>query len=201
MKLLSAGKLSQRIVTKKNLFLFVIIVLFTIVSFYNNQKLATASKRLLDSKTNNNIIVNNNKQNDANRVQQRRILIDVGANCGNSYYRIKQGMGAGTNETLKFPSPDVWETYLWECNPQLIKWFLNDLIAKENNVTLIPKAATTFDGNITFYLTAGQEHLSKDQIPNSICDPSSPYQPGGASSIYGNALRAGESIKVDSVHF
>lgn len=131
----------------------------------------------------------------------RKLYIDLGANCGNSYWRAKLGKSEGTAETLKLPSPDVWETYLWECNPKLIEWFLNDLVKTEPNVVLIPKAATTSNGSITFHLTAGQEGLTKEQSPNPTCDPDSPYQPGGASSIYGNADRAGQAITVEAVDF
>jgi FkbM family methyltransferase len=131
----------------------------------------------------------------------RKLYIDLGANCGNSYWRAKQGNVVGTKDTLKKPSPAVWESYLWECNPQLIEWFLKDLVVKEPNVTLIPKAATTYDGEIEFHLTAGQEKMTKEQMPNPTCDPKSPYQPGGASTIYGNAKRAGQAITVPTVNF
>lgn len=137
------------------------------------------------------------KKNSASR----RIYVDLGANCGNSYWRAKLGKSRGTEETLKKPSPEVWETYLWECNPQLIDWFLNDLVKSEPNVVLIPKAASTFNGNITFHLTAGQEQMTKEQMPNPTCDPDSQYQPGSASTIYLNAKRAGGSLTVDTVNF
>jgi FkbM family methyltransferase len=131
----------------------------------------------------------------------RRIYIDLGANCGNSYWRAKQGKVLGTMNTLKKPTPYIWESYLWECNPKLIEWFLNDLVATEPNVTLIPKAATTFNGNITFHLTSGQEQLSKELIPNPTCDPNSVYQPSGASTIYSTAKRAGQEITVPTLDF
>jgi FkbM family methyltransferase len=137
----------------------------------------------------------------ATQRRERRLYIDLGANCGNSYWRAKMGKAVGTAETLKYPSPDAWETYLWECNPKIIEWFLNDLVKKEPNVTLIPKAATTEDGEITFHLTAGQEDMTRDEIPNKDCDPDSVYQPGGASTIYDTAKRAGRAVTVPAADF
>jgi len=135
--------------------------------------------------------------------QQRKIYIDLGVNCGNSYYRFKLGKEIGSSTTLS--SPD-WETYLWEANPQMIDWYLNDLVEKETTegrkVELIPKAASTQNGSISFFLTKGQgSGTNKDNVPNADCDPNSPYNPSGASTIYGNAGRAGEEVKVPAVDF
>ena len=59
------------------------------------------------------------------------------------------------------------------------------------------------DGNLTFYLTAGQEDIKdKSQFSEGgVCDPDSAYSPSGASSMYGNAKRAGKSITVEAVNF
>lgn len=130
---------------------------------------------------------------------QRRLYIDLGANCGNTYQRAKIGGRRGAQKTLKKPSPEVWETFLWECNPHLIEWYLNDLVRNESNVTLIPNAASTSNGYATFFLTAGQETLSKDKLPNAECNPKSPSQPGGASSLYGSALRASKISNITVV--
>ena len=126
--------------------------------------------------------------------QPRKLFIDLGANCGNTYYRMKDSLAPSSTETLNTPAD--WEVYLFECNPQMIHWFLNDLIKNETGVhkhlELIPKAASTSDGEITFYLTLGQDTI--ESMPNTECDPKSLYNPSGASTIYGNAERAGTNI-------
>ena len=38
-------------------------------------------------------------------------------------------------------------------------------------------------------------------MPNTECDPNSQYNPSGASTIYGNAQRAGASITVPTLNF
>ena len=125
-------------------------------------------------------------------------------NCGNSYHRFKDGMVIGSETTLSTPD---WEAYLWEANPQMIEWYLDDLVKKEtsrgmNKVELIPKAAATKDGTISFFLTKGQGlGTKKESFPNSLCDPKSVYNPSGASTINGNAKRAGEEVKVPAVDF
>ena len=114
----------------------------------------------------------------------RQIYVDLGANCGNSYFHAKRGHKPGSNETLKYPSPDAWEAYLWECSPQMIEWYLHDLVKNESNVTLIPNATSVSNGKATFYVTAGQENLQKHEMPNAHCNPSSLYNPGGASTLF-----------------
>ena len=135
------------------------------------------------------------------------IFVDVGANCGNSYYKIKNR----SQEVLK--DYESWNTYLWECNPQMINLFLNDLIEEErtiakndpkrqhHHIELIEKAASITNGNITFYLTAGQEQYKQGVKPT--CDPFSQYSPAAASTIYETAKRASKQtqVNVESVDF
>jgi FkbM family methyltransferase len=129
--------------------------------------------------------------------------VDLGANCGNSYYRMKYGWLPGSNETLKYPSPDAWEAYLWECSPQMIDWYLNDLVKNETNVVLVPKAAFTSNGEASFHVTSGQEGYKKEDMPNAACDPASAYNPGGASTLQGSAKRASHTLTytVETVDF
>jgi FkbM family methyltransferase len=139
--------------------------------------------------------------------KQRKIFIDLGVNCGNSYHLFKEGGVVGSRTTLTFGGAESWEAYLWEANPQMIDLYLKDLVAAEQakglNVYLIDKAAGTKDNQtISFFLTAGQElGTPKEKLPNPNCDPHSPYNPSGASSIYGTALRAGQEIKVETIDF
>ena len=115
-------------------------------------------------------------QSPTKRRHQRKVYIDLGVNCGNTYYRFKAGGEIGSETTLSTPD---WEAYLWEANPQMIEWYLDDLVKKETaegmNVQLIPKAAATKDGTISFFLTKGQGiGTNKDSVPNSDCDRNSP---------------------------
>jgi FkbM family methyltransferase len=128
-------------------------------------------------------------------------------NCGNTYHLFKEGGVVGSRTTLTHGGAESWEAYLWEANPQMIDLYLKDLVASEQakglNVHLIDKAAGTKDNQtISFFLTAGQElGTPKEKLTNPECDPHSPYNPSGASSIYGNALRAGQEIKVETIDF
>jgi len=65
------------------------------------------------------------------------IFIDVGANCGNSYWKLKKDPKSGILDS------DKWETYLWECNPQMNTFFLRDLANTDPSIHLIEKAAST----------------------------------------------------------
>jgi FkbM family methyltransferase len=135
------------------------------------------------------------------RGQPRKIFLDLGANCGNTYYRMIHNVTEYGEETL---SSNDWEAYLFECNPQMIQYFLNNLVANETKINhrmvqLIPRAASTTNGEIQFYLTAGQD--SMDKMPNRECDPHSAYNPSGASTMFGGAHRAGTKISVESINF
>jgi Methyltransferase FkbM domain len=57
--------------------------------------------------------------------------------------------------------------------------------------------------SISFFLTKGQEEItSREQFSErGVCDPNSAYSPSGASTVYGDALRAGKSITVETLDF
>jgi len=48
----------------------------------------------------------------------RKVFVDLGANCGNTYYKHRQEHKEDADE---------WEVYLWEPSPQMYDFFLNDL--------------------------------------------------------------------------
>lgn len=130
----------------------------------------------------------------------RKVFVDLGANCGNSYLRLKQ-----TNSFLT----DDWEIYLWEANPQLVEWFLNDLAKQDSNrnIHVIKAAAATGNADLQFHLTKGQNiYESKEDMmekaPNPTCDPNIGKQPGGASTLMEGAKKgAGEIIAVQGIDF
>lgn len=137
----------------------------------------------------------------------RQIFIDLGANCGNSYLKLRG--------KKKFPGK--WEVYLWEANPQLIEFYLTDLARKDKQVTVVPLAAWTENKKMSFFLTKGQDVniTDKSQMKAHKCNPNSNYQPAGASSLFsgmgtgseddakrkGRLFQAGKEIVVDAVDF
>jgi len=129
----------------------------------------------------------------------RKIFIDVGANCGNSFLKIKQSKPNGVLQ-----GPD-WVTYLWEANPQMIKFFLNDLKANhpDHKIHIVDKAAYTQDTTLNFYLTTGQEDvMDKSQfLDKGACDPNSIKNPSGASTLIDGAKRAGKPVLVQALDF
>lgn len=130
----------------------------------------------------------------------RNILIDLGANCGNSYKRLLK--------TNQLDREGNWEVYLWEANPQLIEFYLNDIqsdesVPKNHFVKVVEAAAAASDGFVSFYLTAGQELIrDKSQFPDKgRCDPDSAANPSGSSSLLANKKRVGKPIEVKAIDF
>ena len=81
---------------------------------------------------------------------EKHLFIDVGANCGNSYWKIKNDPN---NQVL---DSENWETYLWECNPQMNKFFLRELADSDPSIHLIEKAAST-EVNVSVTVTGGKK--------------------------------------------
>jgi len=172
-----------------------LIPLLALISLVSLQKFP--SRRWRQQKRNNDSNGNEQQQN-GRRNNGSSVFIDVGANCGNSYWKLKDDPKSGVLD----PDED-WEVYLWECNPQMNEFFLRELAASNPSIHLIEKAASTVDGSLTFYLTRGQEDIrdKSEFSEKGVCDPKSPYSPSGASTVYGTAKRAGKSITVESVNF
>lgn len=115
---------------------------------------------------------------------RKGVLIDLGANCGNSYMLFKQKLES---------RPERFEYYLFEPNPYLIDGYLRQLEETERHVTIIPSAAWIEDGSISFYLDSNESKKS--------CDPNSNKNPQGASSIYKDEHhpRSGNRISVTTI--
>lgn len=112
---------------------------------------------------------------------KRGVLIDLGANCGNSYMIFKK-------QFLR--RREHFEYYLFEPNPYLIDSYLSELVKRERGVSLIEAAGWTQDGTTDFYLDSNE---SKKE-----CDPDSNRNPRGASSIFKDKYhpRSGKKITV-----
>lgn len=133
----------------------------------------------------------------------RRVFIDLGANCGNSYLKLKR----------KKVLEGSWDVYLWEANPQMVKFYLKDLAARDPQVRIVPLAAWTENKRMSFYLTKGQENITDiKQFKAHKCNPRSIHQPAGASSLFsGGGMgddkkrkrthQPGMEVKVDAVDF
>eukprot|EP01024_Parvocaulis_polyphysoides_P066215 TRINITY_DN7761_c0_g1_i1.p2 TRINITY_DN7761_c0_g1~~TRINITY_DN7761_c0_g1_i1.p2 ORF type:complete len:270 (-),score=19.83 TRINITY_DN7761_c0_g1_i1:555-1364(-) len=90
---------------------------------------------------------------DCKNNQGSNILIDLGANCGNSFQALKKQYGPFN------------QSYLWELNPLLIPALKN--LAKQNeNVTLIPYGAWNKEEEIKLDII-GRQMPQCDQVESS----------------------------------
>jgi len=137
----------------------------------------------------------------------RLVFIDLGANCGNSFKRLRN--------QKKLESPD-WEAWLWEANPQMVNFYLNDLAKEDRRIRVVELAAWTENKKMQFFLTRGQEDVTDiTKFKAHQCKAGSHYQPSGASSLFSGkgdggaddkARRkskyiAGKAVEVDAVDF
>ena len=157
----------------------------------------------------------------------RKIFVDLGANCGNSYLKLRatspywqttnQQIGTATttasNEQQAQQVP--WDVYLWEANPQLVQLYLNDLATTTtaNNQydtgtdrihIVAAAAATTHDTELQFYLTHDQQQATtKDEFRNGQCDIHNGRNPSGASSLLSQARSVGHEhpVTVPALNF
>jgi len=138
---------------------------------------------------------------------KRLVFIDLGANCGNSYKRLKN---------RKFLDSPDWEIWLWEANPQMIKWYLTDLAKTDPRIRVVDNAAWIEEKVMQFFLTRGQEDVTEiQQFKAHKCKGGSHYQPSGASSLFSgkgdggthdaarrvNKYRAGKPVDVQAIDF
>lgn len=125
--------------------------------------------------------------------RMRTVLIDVGANCGNSYHLLL--------ETKPLINTTNLEAYLWEANPSFIAWYLEPLAKRDPRVNVVPYAASNRTHHTKFFLTLGQTHLTQEEMNSKFpCDPHSRLNPMGASSLK-RVPRAGRTVRVQAVDF
>ncbi len=136
---------------------------------------------------------NKDNKEDSTR-PPRKVYVDLGANCGNTYLQRES----------KFEEEGGWEIYLWEPSPQMHEFFLNDLAMQHPNINILPYAAGVgHNATIQLYVHKGQEGVtSRDQFRDGgKCDPKSPYNPSGGTTMFSNAKVAGEPVDVLRVNF
>lgn len=127
--------------------------------------------------------------------KQRKVFVDLGANCGNTYLKHKRDvMGESEGE---------WEVYLWEPSPQMHEFFLNDLAKEHPNITVLPYAASVRNETLQLYVHRGQEDVKeKSQFrDHGKCDPASPYNPSGGTTLFKEAEAAGRPVPIAAVDF
>jgi FkbM family methyltransferase len=138
---------------------------------------------------------NHNKNNDNDMpAPPRKVFVDLGANCGNTYLKRRN----------KFEKEGGWEIYLWEPSPQMHEFFLNDLANQNPSIAVLPYAAGVGQNTtIQLYVHKGQERVTqkKQFRDGGKCNPRSPYNPSGGSTIFGNAKVAGKPVDVQKVNF
>jgi FkbM family methyltransferase len=137
----------------------------------------------------------------------RKVFIDLGANCGNSFKRLRN---------QKRLEGSDWEAWLWEANPQMVHFYLNDLALQDKRVRVVPLAAWTENKKMQFFLTKGQEDVTDiTKFKAHQCKAGSHYQPSGASSLFSgkgdggaddarrrtSKYKPGKAIEVDAVDF
>jgi len=153
---------------------------------------------------------NNNSSSSLNPpppLPPRKIFVDLGANCGNTYLKHKQEQfdkeDSDTSNTTTTNNNNNWEIYLWEPSPQMHQFFLNDLQKTNPNIHILPYAAGTINTTMKLYIHKGQENiLKKHQFRDKgKCDPNSAYNPSGGSTLYSNAKVAGKAVDVQVVDF
>ena len=155
----------------------------------------------------------------------RKIFVDLGANCGNSYLKLREtspywqtnqigttatATSEGLTQHQQQQQQVPWDVYLWEANPQLVRLYLNDLAsggnsANESNpydtgtdrIHIVAAAATTQDTQLQFYLTQDQQQATtKDEFRNGQCDIHNGRNPSGASSLLSQARSVGHQHPV-----
>lgn len=116
--------------------------------------------------------------------KNRGVLIDLGANCGNSYLSFKELFEKKRSESFIY--------YLFEPNPYLFETYLSKWSGSD---TVIPlqMAGWIRDGSMDFYLDTNEV--------DKPCDPHSNKNPRGASSLLKDEYhpRSGQRITVTTL--
>lgn len=124
---------------------------------------------------------------------RRTVLIDVGANCGNSLELLQR----------KFPvlRGSGVEIYAFEANPTLNRVYMRAVANADPRVHLHENAAWVRDGDLAFHLDQRDENTSDDMIRRQFpCDPKAKLNAHGKAGIFVGG-RSGKSTTVKAVDF
>lgn len=134
----------------------------------------------------------------------RTVLIDVGANCGDTYQTMQQMFPA-------LQANDA-EIFLWEPLPVLLEAYLRRIASSDPRVHLVEKAAWVSDGTTNFFPSRRDEGLSAAQVAakwhcnKSAPDARMPTHPHGSATLvdgksHWNRYRKGQPLQVATQAF
>lgn len=186
---------------------FLIIIAVGMFAYNYNIELSIVPLLVNNNNVNNN--ADNNDNNNKIEMPPRKIFIDLGANCGNTYLKRKKQFDDEDNENKNKNEKEegnnnLWEIYLWEPSPQMHEFFLNDLQKDYPTIQILPYAAGVGENkDIQLYVHRGQEDVrDKSQFRDKgRCNPNSAYNPSGATTVFNNANNAGKPVVVKQVNF
>ena len=121
----------------------------------------------------------------------RPVLIDLGANCGNSFHSILRDYPRLDRPTL--------QAFLWEPDPRLVSRWLRPISKKDPRVFVVNGAASVDPGVscASFYLDARTDSLSTAQLGRKRCNR---WGIATSSSLHVRAdSRKGRPIHIASV--
>jgi len=124
----------------------------------------------------------------------RKVFVDLGAGCGDSYYRHRKEHEEDADE---------WEAYLWEPSPQMHEFYLDEFQKEYPHVHIMPFAAGVHDGSLKLFLHKGQEHVTdKSEFKNQgKCSADVFTSPAAGSTMFKEAGDAGEPVNVKVRNF
>lgn len=127
----------------------------------------------------------------------RKVLIDLGANCGDTYLQMQQMFPA-------LQASDA-EIFLWEPLPVLLDAYLRHIASIDPRVRLVESVAWVSGGTTEFFQSKRDEKLSASQVATSFrCNDSSHMRgnPHGsatmvdAKSHWNRFIRKGQPVQV-----
>ena len=126
--------------------------------------------------------------------EPRKIFVDLGANCGNTYYKHREEHKEDADE---------WESYLWEPSPQMFEFYLDNLKEEYPDVHIVPYAAGVRDGDLKLYIHKGQENITDiSQFKNhGRCGANVFTSPAGGTTTFEESGDAGEAVNIKVVNF
>ena len=121
--------------------------------------------------------------------QNRTVIVDAGANCGNSLKRLQQLF-----PRLRAPGVEV---YLWEANPHVQRAYLGDIERRDPRVKLYRNAVWIRDEPITFFLQKRDENKTVDELRHEFpCQPWDRHgNAHGGSSLISDSIENGALYK------
>ena len=129
------------------------------------------------------------KQCKSEAHQNRTVIVDAGANCGNSLKRLQQLF-----PRLRAPSVEV---YLWEANPHVQRAYLGDIEMRDPRVKLYRNAVWIRNEPVTFFLQKRDENKTVDELRHEFpCKPWDRHgNAHGGSSLISDSIENGALYK------